>query len=162
MRDLVTIKNGKPTVSTKEISDIFNKPHRNIMRDIENLKCSDNFRALNFERSTYTSPQNKTFDCYDMTKDGFAFLCMGFTGRKAAEWKEAYICAFNKMERYIKNEIVDNSLMGAINDISVYLDNLAKAGSAWGRAGNEIKNKKKEATDELLILINKSQMQLGI
>ncbi|MGI9701007.1 Rha family transcriptional regulator [Pseudomonas aeruginosa] len=34
-----------------------------------------------------------------MTRDGFTFLCMGFTGEEAARWKEAYINAFNKMEQ---------------------------------------------------------------
>ncbi len=33
-----------------------------------------------------------------MTKDGFVFLVMGFTGKKAAAFKEAYIAEFNRME----------------------------------------------------------------
>ena len=65
MQALVSIKNGKPTVSSKEIADKFNKPHKNVIRDIKNLKCSDEFRKLNFEPSTYTSPQNKKFECFD-------------------------------------------------------------------------------------------------
>ena len=36
-----------------------------------------------------------------MTKDGFTFLVMGYRGKKAAEFKEAYISAFNKMEKFI-------------------------------------------------------------
>lgn len=35
---------------------------------------------------------------YTMTKDGFVFLIMGFTGKKAAAFKEAYIAEFNRME----------------------------------------------------------------
>jgi hypothetical protein len=35
---------------------------------------------------------------YEMTHDGFSFLCMGFTGPKAAHWKELYIKAFNAMK----------------------------------------------------------------
>jgi hypothetical protein len=34
---------------------------------------------------------------YEMTRDGFTFLAMGFTGKEAARWKEAYIAAFNAM-----------------------------------------------------------------
>ena len=37
-----------------------------------------------------------------MTKDGFTFLVMGFTGKKAAKFKELYIRRFNEMEQYIK------------------------------------------------------------
>jgi len=161
MQALVSIKNGKPTVSSKEIAEKFNKPHKNVIRDIKNLKCSDSFRSLNFELSTYTSPQNKKFDCFDMTKNGFIFLCMGFTGYKAAEYKEAYIASYDKMEEYIKNELVDNSLMDSINRLSGQLDDLAAAGSAWGKTGSEIRSRKKEATEELVILIDKAQLQLG-
>lgn len=38
-----------------------------------------------------------------MTRDGFTFLAMGFTGPRAAVFKEAYIQAFNKMEAELKN-----------------------------------------------------------
>jgi hypothetical protein len=33
-----------------------------------------------------------------MNRDGFSLLVMGFTGKKALEWKLKYIEAFNKME----------------------------------------------------------------
>ena len=36
-----------------------------------------------------------------MTRDGFTFLVMGFTGKVAAQFKEAYIEAFNEMEKAI-------------------------------------------------------------
>ena len=98
MIDLVVVQNGKLVVSSKIIADKFGKVHRNLLRDIEKLDCSDSFRVLNFEQSSYTSKQNKVLDSYDITKDGFAFLCMGFTGKKAAIWKEKYIEAFNQME----------------------------------------------------------------
>lgn len=161
MQALVSIKNGKPSVSSKEIADKFNKPHKNVIRDIRNLKCSDEFRSLNFEPSTYTSPQNKKFECFDMTKNGFIFLCMGFTGAKAAEYKEAYIASYDKMEAFIKNELADNTLMDSINKLSGQLDDLAEAGSAWGKTGHEIRKKKKEASEELIYLMNKAQLQLG-
>ena len=39
-----------------------------------------------------------------MNRDGFTFIAMGFTGRKADEFKLKYIQAFNKMEEYIKQQ----------------------------------------------------------
>jgi phage regulator Rha-like protein len=39
---------------------------------------------------------------YTMTRDGFTFLAMGFTGKKAAGFKEAYIQAFNRMEQELQ------------------------------------------------------------
>ena len=38
-----------------------------------------------------------------MTKDGFTFLVMGYRGKKAAQFKEAYIQRFNAMEDFIKS-----------------------------------------------------------
>ena len=39
---------------------------------------------------------------YDITRDGFAMLAMGFTGKEAARWKEAYISTFNAMEAKLR------------------------------------------------------------
>ena len=38
-----------------------------------------------------------------MNRDGFSLLFMGFTGKKALEWKLKYIDAFNKMEEKLKS-----------------------------------------------------------
>lgn len=40
---------------------------------------------------------------YLLTRDGFIMVAMGYTGRKAMEFKEAYINAFNAMEQELKN-----------------------------------------------------------
>ena len=161
MNDLVKIVNGKPVVSSKDIADKFGKTHRKVMRDIKEMSCSNEFRAANFGPSSYTSPQNKVFPCMTMTKNGFAFLCMGFTGKKAANWKEQYIDAFDKMESYIKKDMRDTTLMDSINKVSAQLDDLASAGSAWGKTGHEIRLRKSEATKELIVLMDKAQMKLG-
>ena len=96
---LVNIHERRVVVSTLDIAKHFNKIHYNILRDIRNLECSEEFAALNFEAYSYQDTNNKTQPCYLLTKDGFAFLVMGFTGKKASEWKEKYIKAFNQMEK---------------------------------------------------------------
>ena len=81
------------------IAEIFEKEHKNVLRDIENLECSEDFHRLNFEHTPYVHPQNgQTYPAYRLTRDGFAFLAMGFTGKKAAAWKEKFLEAFNAME----------------------------------------------------------------
>ncbi|MGK5615600.1 Rha family transcriptional regulator, partial [Proteus mirabilis] len=52
----------------------------------------------NFSLSEYIDSTGRKLPLYEMTKDGFVFLVMGFTGKKAAQFKEAYIAAFNRME----------------------------------------------------------------
>ena len=105
MTDLVFRgQNDQVKTNSVLVAKVFNKEHGKVMRDIANLKCSNDFRAANFGLSSYVNEQNKEFPMYEMTKDGFTFLVMGYTGQKAAEFKEAYINAFNKMEAELKDK----------------------------------------------------------
>lgn len=71
----------------------------------KNLECSPEFRASNFGLTSQPvqMPNGGTRNdtAHTMTRDGFVFLAMGFTGKEAAQWKEAYINAFNAMEAEI-------------------------------------------------------------
>lgn len=96
--------NGQLITTSLKVAEVFGKEHNKVVRDIENLSCSDNFRVANFGDTPYVNPQNgQTYKIYSMTKDGFVFLAMGYRGAKAAQFKEAYIDAFNKMEQTIRN-----------------------------------------------------------
>lgn len=58
-----------------------------------------------FYEYKYTNEQNyQTYPAFLMTRDGFTLLAMGFTGKKALEWKIRYIQAFNEMERKLKEQ----------------------------------------------------------
>jgi Rha family phage regulatory protein len=98
----LTVINGTPTTTSLVVSEHFGKRHDNVLRDIERLECSKKFLALNFEEVTYRYVNGKggvqTGPAYNITKDGFMFLAMGFTGKEAAEWKVRFIEAFNAME----------------------------------------------------------------
>lgn len=134
MNDLVFINSdGKLVANSKEVADRFGKVHRNVMRDIAGLHCSDEFRALNFEQSSYTSPQNKVLPCIEMTRDGFCFLAMGFTGKEAGKWKEAYISAFNAMEQHIReSEKPQQSVMQALNEAISMMEKDKQIASTFG------------------------------
>lgn len=107
--ELVNNNNGKPTTTSLIVADIFGKEHKNVIRDIENLSCSENFNRLNFELIYYKDKMNREQKAYQMTKDGFSFLVMGYTGDKAGKFKEDFINAFNQMEQALKNNILDFS-----------------------------------------------------
>lgn len=94
----VFIHNGKAVTTSRYVADFFRKMHKNVIRAIESLECSPEFTQLNFVLSEYTDSTGRKLPMYDMTKDGFVFLVMGFTGKKAAAFKEAYIAEFNRME----------------------------------------------------------------
>ncbi|AZU97810.1 Rha family regulatory protein [Vibrio phage LP.2] len=101
MNDLVVMHEGKQMVSSQLVADKFGKAHRDIIRAIRNLDCSEEFKVRNFAQCFFKNKMNREYEGFMMTRDGFSFLCMGFTGKKAAEWKEAFINAFNSMERQI-------------------------------------------------------------
>ena len=98
-----------------QVSADFDKQHKDVIKSIENLlreTSAKNFANLTAENSTvksffiestYADSYGRCQKCYDITRDGFSLLVMGFTGRKALEWKLRYIEAFNLMEQKIKN-----------------------------------------------------------
>ena len=99
IEDMIQTESGIPTTTSLVIAQAFDKEHRNVLQSIENLECSEEFRLLNFQHTPYIHPQNgQTYPAYRLTRDGFAFLAMGFTGKKAAAWKERFLEAFNAME----------------------------------------------------------------
>ena len=98
---------GQPVVSSREIADNFEKNHKEVLRSIDNqieiLGGAQNCAGL-FIESKYQHSQNKQwYKEYLLTRDGFSFAVMSFTGEKAAKWKLKYIEAFNKMEEKLKN-----------------------------------------------------------
>src|SRR5690606_10053082 len=64
---------------------------------------SAEFNERNFALVTYKDAKGERRPEYLMTKDGFAILAMGFTGKKAMRFKEAYIRRFNEMETFIRS-----------------------------------------------------------
>lgn len=98
--DVFVYHDGVYTDSLK-VAEYFHKRHKNIIRDIENLECSKEFNELNFEPIKYKDSRGRFKPAYRITKDGFVFLVMGFTGKKAAAFKEAYIKRFNEMEKWL-------------------------------------------------------------
>ncbi len=103
--ELIKIKQGKTITTSLEVAWVFGKRHDNVLRDIKNLGCSEEFSLLNFEESSYINEQNKEQPMVEMTRDGFVILAMGYTGAKAMAFKEKYIAAFNYMEGLLLHDV---------------------------------------------------------
>ena len=98
--EIKTVNKEEVTVVTSlDIAETFGKEHKNVLRDIRELECSDEFNRLNFELTSYIDARNRKQDMYYITRDGFTLLVMGYTGEKAMRFKEAYIRQFNAMEK---------------------------------------------------------------
>lgn len=110
MKDLgLIIKDSKVVVGSREVAEKFGKRHDHILRDIENLieelGTPQNWGHL-FIENQYQHPQNnQLYKEFLLTRDGFSLLVMGFTGKKALNWKIKYIEAFNKMEEDLKKQL---------------------------------------------------------
>lgn len=99
--ELVTVNSGQPITTSQAVAEKFGKRHNNVLRAIENIDCSPEFSLLNFEQRDFIDERGKVRRMYNMTKDGFIFLVMGFTGKQAAEFKELYINEFNRMAEHL-------------------------------------------------------------
>lgn len=98
-------RKGQPFCSSRQVAETFGKEHKNVLRDIQTLGCSEDFNRLNFERVKFRDEKGEMRPEYLMTKDGFTILAMGYRGKKAMQFKEAYIKRFNEMENFIKGMI---------------------------------------------------------
>ena len=90
-------KDGKVFATSLDVAKVFEKRHDNVVRDIKNMSER---ALLNFEETTYIDSSNRTQKMYEMNRDGFTFLVMGFTGEKAENFKLDFIDGFNKMEMH--------------------------------------------------------------
>lgn len=104
--DLVRLSGDRLIVSSLDISNHFGKQHKDVLRAVRSLDCSPEFNRRNFALVHYQDSKGEQRPAYDITRDGFVFLCMGFTGQQAAVWKERYIDAFNQMEAALRGRHV--------------------------------------------------------
>jgi Rha family phage regulatory protein len=105
-QNFIIAVNEEPKTSSLKVAEAFGKRHGDVIRKVESLECSEDFSQRNFASAEYLDEQGKARKSYEITKDGFMFLVMGFTGKAAAQIKEAYINAFNWMAAQLvgKNE----------------------------------------------------------
>ena len=96
--------------NSMDVGEFFGKRHNDVMRTIRDLieaaegeharKIALMFRPT--AREVAIGNGAKRLDpCYDMNRDGFTLLAMGFTGAKALRFKLLYIEAFNAMEELL-------------------------------------------------------------
>lgn len=108
MNQLVFVEKDQAITTSLIVAGVFEKDHKNVLKDIRELGCSEEFRRLNFEQSTYVNSQNKEMPMYHMNKKGFTLLAMGYTGKEAMKFKEAYIDQFEMMEQKLKEPKILN------------------------------------------------------
>jgi Rha family phage regulatory protein len=106
IESMVFEQDGVPVTTSLKVAEYFKKNHFDVLKSIKILECSKEFTDRNFAVSEYKDSTGRKLPMYYITRDGFMFLCMGYTGPKAAKIKEDYIKAFNCMEEYIHTQTI--------------------------------------------------------
>lgn len=105
MNELVFLKNEEALTDSLSVAEMFEKRHDHVLVKIEKiLNDSPEKSGQCFHKTRYKDSSGKLNVKYLMNRDGFTFLAMGFTGRKADTWKWKYIDAFNAMEKIISEK----------------------------------------------------------
>lgn len=100
-------------IGSLELSEVFEKNHANILRIINKLP-DDEFKSANFIKHSYIDKTGRVLPCYNLTRDGFSLLVMGFTGQRAYQWKVEFIKAFNTMEAKLKRNGTKSDKFGEV------------------------------------------------
>ncbi|WP_434351071.1 Rha family transcriptional regulator [Trichococcus flocculiformis] len=128
MDNLVIMKEQQAVTTSLQVAETFEKRHDHVLRDLDELKegVTQNWGDL-FWEDTYIHPQNKqSYRMIFMNRDGFTLLAMGFTGKKALEFKLKYIKAFNDMETHIKKQLDMSNLSPELQLMANLVNNMAK------------------------------------
>lgn len=114
MNALVSVKDGAVRASSQDVADAFEKAHKNVIQAIDKLiDLAPELSRLNFQPRTFVN-RGRHYRSYEMDRDGFSLLAMGFTGAKALEWKLKFLDAFRRMEEALSRSLSanDNALAG--------------------------------------------------
>ncbi|EEC7294344.1 peptidase [Escherichia coli] len=124
----IAIVDGQAVTSSLAVADFFSKRHDDVLKKIRILDCSPEFCARNFAETSILVRQpnggTRKLPCYQITRDGFAFLAMGFTGKRAARFKEAYINAFNLMEKQLSKPAVPSDVAHNASVLCSYISSI--------------------------------------
>lgn len=99
---LVLVRDGQTVTTSRLVAEKFGKRHADVLRTLQTLESPADFNERNFALVEYTDPKGEKRPEYVITRDGFAFLVMGFTGKQAAAFKVEFINAFNEAQRQLQ------------------------------------------------------------
>ena len=149
--------------TSKHISTVFGKRHDNIIRDIKALiieqDCGE-FALLNFEETSYVDEWGRKQPMYQMTKNGFLLLVMGYRTKKAMKFKVEFIKAFDLMRDKLKKE--GYSLIRKYNELTLEHNAEKQLASVGGKILSEWKGKKPLLEATLKIFEDKMQIELPL
>lgn len=97
---LVNLDHGHIFTTSIKVAEHFGKNHKDVLRIITAVvkRSANPEHRRNFAPMSDQDQRNRKRYFYHLTRDGFAFIAMGFTGPEADAWKWKFLEAFNAME----------------------------------------------------------------
>jgi Rha family phage regulatory protein len=115
---VVFFESDNAWTSSLVIAKVFGKDHDDVLKAIRNLECDSEFRAVNFAGASHKidmpNGASRNSPYYKISRDGCMFLIMGFTGSKAAFWKQLFIEQFNTMEKKLREKVKIEELISEV------------------------------------------------
>lgn len=147
-KELVLIQNGQPMTTSLIIAEVFEKRHADVITKIEKLECSKEFTERNFSLSEYKDSTGRNLKMYNITRDGFTMIVMGYTGEKALKFKEKYIEQFNLM--YDKLKEIEEKVHERLEDLTPLEIEYKNRKAIYKSADLDSKHFKLDATSTML------------
>lgn len=105
-KPVLVVREGITFANSRNVAGCFNKRHDNVLRDIERIIATGVLKSEEtpwFVEVAVTSSQNgQTYREFEMTREGFDILVMGWTGEKAMQFKVLYIREFHAMAEALR------------------------------------------------------------
>ncbi len=112
MSNIVFIENNEVVTDSLNVAEVFGKQHKNVIQSIHNLHSElEEKDQLNFQPNSYKDSYGREQMKYNLTKDGFTLLVMGFNGKEALKFKMMYINEFNRMEQELRNRDLNSYMI---------------------------------------------------
>ena len=166
------IIDGQITTTSQQVAEHFGKRHSDVIRSIRRLssELEPEWYERNFafiQKTTVLGKgRTRTDPAYAITRDGFALLAMGFTGKEALHWKVAYITAFNKMESALANQAARQTIPVTLYEQALQVETKEAKSFALAQAGSRAmllrKSEKKELVETVALMREAIQLRLAL
>lgn len=98
------------TIDSREVAEMVGIQHKDLLKKIRNYQQileSAKLRSQDFfvPSSYKVENNNKTYDCYLLTKKGCEMVANKLTGEKGVIFTAKYVNRFEEMEKHIKQQI---------------------------------------------------------
>lgn len=141
MTDLVIMKDRQAVTTSLNLAESFEKQHKHVLEVIESkIQSAENsahYKKM-FALGSYVDSRGREQKMYYMNRDGWTFIAVGFTGKKADSFKLKYIEAFNHMEQHIKEQLDTSNLSPELQFMNSVVQSLAKQEQETKRIENKV------------------------